>query len=563
MIQASCSNCGLHIQVPETVEGRQGICFACGAPMVVPRIADPAAAPDIQFSQGDRIADRYTIDSQIGKGGMGAVYKARDTLIDEEVALKFMHPKVLKTQRGQQLFIKEAQVARRLRHENVVSVHDVSTTPEGVLYISMEFLNGMSLREYLRKHRNNRKLLDVRFVINITLQVLAAMEYAHKMIVHRDLKPENIMLLPGETAKVLDFGLALNVEDDVQPTETDPAKRGRVIGTAVYASPEQHRHQPVDFRSDLYTMGLILHEMLTLRTPADEPVTIMEVRTDVAPSIVEIVHKAVNKDKDLRWQSARDFRKTLATCYDKAYQRHEVREIKSASGMRVSTENMIYQDGGSFLMGCNDITEERPEFEAHVDPFYIDKYPVTVEEYGHFLEATDHPQPKFWEDHDLNGPRQPISGLTLEDAMAYARWIGKLLPTERQWEFAARGRENRKYPWGNLDPDTTRCNFGDYLGMPSIVSMHDTGATPEGVNDMAGNIHEWTLDGFVPYNPTNGGDNTQSDDPRRVVRGGSWHSDPQELRTTSRKGLFPQSQLTTVGFRCVLPASAIDPSLDG
>ena len=90
--------------------------------------------------------------------------------------------------------------------------------------------------------------------------------------------------------------------------------------------------------------------------------------------------------------------------------------------------------------------------------------------------------------------------------------------------------------------------------MPSIVTMHDTGATPDGVFDMAGNVFEWTLSAYVPYNPEAGGDVVSSETPRRVLRGGSWHSQVNELRTTARKGLFRESQLTTVGFRCVLPA---------
>ena len=140
--------------VPPAVQGRQSTCFACGGPVRVPVAADQAERPEaVDFEPRTRIADRYIIDTKIGKGGMGVVYHAHDALIDEEVALKFMHPRALKTQRGQQLFIKEAQIARRLRHDNIVSVHDVSTTPDGVLYLSMELLKGTSLRAYLRKHR--------------------------------------------------------------------------------------------------------------------------------------------------------------------------------------------------------------------------------------------------------------------------------------------------------------------------------------------------------------------------------------------------------------------------
>lgn len=554
MIHVTCSNCGLKILVPATVQGRLGLCFGCGAKVHVPITAKAGQSPDLSYSKGDRVADRYVISNCVGKGGMGVVYKALDSLIDEDVALKFMIPRMLKTQKGQQLFIKEAQIARRLRHANIVAVHDVNTTVEGVLYLSMEYLDGSSLRAFLRKHRVDRKLIDVRLAIRITLQILEALEYAHQMVVHRDLKPENVMILPGEHAKVLDFGLAIAVEEeDEEPKENDGKKK--IIGTRAYAAPEQYQHRPIDFRADLYTVGLLVHEMLTLRTPLDEPVSIVNVRQDVAPSVVSVIDRALVEEREDRWQSAGEFHEHLKMAYDEAYRSTTLTEYHTRDGKTVSTQEMALLEGGSFLMGSNEVPEERPEFEIHVDPFYMDKFPVTIGEYTVFLEDTGHPPPKFWDVTDLSGPRQPVTGVTLDDAAAYASWAGKNLPTESQWEFAARGKANRKYPWGSLDPDTTRSNFGDYLGMPSIVTMHDSGATEDDIHDLAGNVYEWTLNPFVPYNLKAGGSVLVSKkEPRRVVRGGSWHSPEAELRTSARKGLFPQTQLTTVGFRCVLDA---------
>lgn len=559
MIQVECSNCGLSIKVPQTVAGRSGVCFGCGAPLRVPKPSVNDASLDVTYAAGDVVNNRYRIETSIGKGGMGEVFKAHDNLIGEEVALKFMNPRALKTQRGQKLFLKEAQIARRLRHENIVSVHDVSTTAEGLLYISMELLTGVSLREYLRKFRTNKQHLDVRLGIRIVLQILSALEYAHTMVVHRDLKPENVMLLPGERVKVLDFGLAVGVEDEslVQvPSKRKDGKNQRIVGTLAYASPEQRNHQNLDPRSDLYTVGLLLHEVLTLRTPVDEAVNAMEVRNDIAPSIVAIINKAVMEEKERRYQSAAEFHHVLETAYAVSYKQVEVSKVTTKSGQVVNTEKMVYIEGGSFLMGSNDVREEAPEHEAHTEAFYMDKHPVTFEEYAKFIEDTEYPKPKFWDDPELNGPRQPISGVTFSDAVAYAKWAGKKVPTEVQWECAARGRENRKYPWGLLEPDSTRCNFGDYLGMPSIVTMHDTGATPDDLLDMAGNVYEWTLDAFAPYQPK-GPSPAQSGDPRRVVRGGSWHSEVPELSTSYRKGLFPETQLTTVGFRCVIAAKQV------
>ncbi|MFP6582555.1 MAG: bifunctional serine/threonine-protein kinase/formylglycine-generating enzyme family protein [Candidatus Hydrogenedentota bacterium] len=556
MIEVTCSSCSLKIRVPASVAGRSGVCFGCGAKIQVPDQALSESTLNVDFSPGQVIDDRYVIDACIGEGGMGVVYRAHDKLVGEELALKFMNPRALKTQRGQSLFIKEAQLARRLRHENIVAVHDVSTTAEGVLYLSMELLKGTSLRDFLRKHRNRKKHLDVRFAIRIILQILSGLIYAHKLVVHRDLKPENVMLLPGDRAKVLDFGLALAIEEEHE-VAAPTGKKKRIIGTAVYASPEQRRHHSVDSRSDLFTVGLLLKEVLTLRTPADEQVDIMDARDDVAPSIVAVYNRAVLPEKERRYQSAREFRDELSAAYKESYVHKEVAEVVTKSGRTVDTQNMVFMEGGSFMMGSNDSPAESPEHEAVAAPFYIDRYPVTFEEYANFVEETEYRTPKFWDDAELNGPRQPVTGIALSDAQAYAQWAGKTLPSECQWEFAAGGRDKGKYPWGSFEVDTTRCNYGDYLGMPSIVTMHDTGQTPTGIFDMAGNVYEWTVDHYLPYRQGGHSDEAIAKEPRRVVRGGSWHSTPDELTCTSRKGLFPESQLATVGFRCVVDAEDV------
>ena len=151
MINVSCQNCSTTISVPSTLQGRSGICFACGAPLTVPVQPEGAAKVDLRFERGTSVAGRYTIEEQVGEGGMGVVYRAHDELVDEEVALKFLNPQMLRTQKGQRMFIQEAQIARRLRHENIVAVHDVSTTTEGIMYLSMEFLRGRSVRAMLRQ----------------------------------------------------------------------------------------------------------------------------------------------------------------------------------------------------------------------------------------------------------------------------------------------------------------------------------------------------------------------------------------------------------------------------
>jgi len=526
--------------------------------MTVPTLGAADKHQNLAFEAGDRVADRYTIDKPVGEGGMGVVYRAHDTLVDEIVALKFMNPRMLRTQSGQRLFIQEAQVARRLRHENIVAVHDVSWTNDGILYLSMEFLEGQSLRALLRRQRADRRFLDVRIAVRYTLQVLAALEYAHRMVIHRDIKPENVMVLSGERIKVLDFGLAKAAHEELlSDSEPERTKPKRVVGTLAYAAPEQRKRRSVDQRADIYAVGLLMHELLTLRTPMDEPVTVAQVRDDVAPSVIGVLDRALEEEKESRWSSARDFRIALGEAFEGSYMRSMVHVAPPTSGgNKASTEGMVFLEGGSFLMGNDAIREEAPEEEMYVEPFWIDAHPVTTEQYGEFLAETGHPEPRLWRDPRYNGPTQPIVGVSWDEARAYAAWAGKLLPTEDQWEFAARGRENRQYPWGNLPPHSTLCNYGDNLGMPSMVNMHDDGRTPEGVYDLAGNVFEWTLDPFVPYATLRRTDGGSVNAPRRTVRGGCWSSPADELRCSLRRGLFPESRLATVGFRCVVPAAS-------
>ena len=530
------------------------MCFGCGKALKVPDLSKLPHNLDLTFSLGDRISNRYVIEERLGQGGMGVVYRAHDSLVDEEVALKFMKPQLLSTQKGQMNFIQEAQIARRLRHENIVAVHDISWTSEGILYLSMEYLRGQSLRALLRKHRRERRLVEVRFSVSTIVEILAALEYAHRTVIHRDLKPENIIIMPGEHVKVLDFGLAKAIDEDMlltPPSEKDPT---RIAGTFAYAAPEQKKHRAIDSRSDIYSVGLVFHELLTLRTPIDTPVTVTDVRNDVSPSLLSVLAQALSSEKEDRWPSAADFRAQLLQAFEQSYRHVTVTASAVLDGPTASTEDMVLLEGGSFLMGSNEVKEEAPEFEACVEPFYMDKYPVTVRQYKEFLEASGHPEPRFWRVAQFSGPNQPVIGVRWQDANAYAAWAGKQIPTEAQWEFAARGKQNRLFPCGNAEPDRTRCNFGDNLSMPSIVTMHQDGATAEGIYDLAGNVYEWTSDPFLPYEELRKEPAAQAQTPLRTVRGGCWNSKARDLRCTHRKGLFPESQLATVGFRCVLPA---------
>ena len=226
----------------------------------------PSAANNIDMPQpnvGMVIDKKYRLENKLGEGGMGSVFRARRLFIDDFVAIKFVRPEVLTNPEFRERFYQEARVAARLKHANVVTVYDFGETPDGMLYLVMEFLEGMSLGELLKK----KSALGLDQMIELGRQISEALQCMHENnVIHRDLKPDNIMLIPdgrgGELVKVVDFGVAKILEADARLTRYQAR-----IGSPVYCSPEQYLGQPVDHRTDLYGLGIIFYECLSGRVP--------------------------------------------------------------------------------------------------------------------------------------------------------------------------------------------------------------------------------------------------------------------------------------------------------
>ncbi|MFN2543048.1 MAG: Stk1 family PASTA domain-containing Ser/Thr kinase, partial [Actinomycetota bacterium] len=267
--------------------------------------------------EGPVLGGRYQLEETLGEGGMAKVYRGTDRVLGRTVAIKVLSPNYARDQNFVQRFRREAQAAARMNHPGVVSVYDTGSD-DGTHYIVMEHVQGRTLAQILRAEGH---LLPER-AAEIAEAVAAALSFAHAQgIVHRDIKPANIMITPAGEVKVMDFGIARATASGDTLTQT-----ATVLGTATYLSPEQAQGEPVDGRSDIYSLGVVLYEMLAGQPPfaGDSPVAVAykHVREDPAlptrvnPSVPKgleaVAMKALAKNPANRYQSAEEMRADLA-----------------------------------------------------------------------------------------------------------------------------------------------------------------------------------------------------------------------------------------------------------
>ncbi|NIM98827.1 MAG: protein kinase, partial [candidate division Zixibacteria bacterium] len=265
--------------------------------------------PIREFAKGSTVASRYEIAEELGRGGMGVVYMAKDAKLKRTVALKFLSLELTRDSEAKERFIHEAQTASVLDHPNICTVHEIDED-EGQMFISMAYIKGESLREKVKA--GPMKLQES---LDIVVQVAEGLNEAHeKGIVHRDIKSANIMVTAKGQAKIMDFGVA-KLAGQTRFTRT-----GATMGTAAYMSPEQSRGEKVDHRTDIWSLGVVLYEMVIGQLPFrgdheqammysilnEEPEPMTGMRTGVPMELERIVNKALTKDPAARYQHTDD-----------------------------------------------------------------------------------------------------------------------------------------------------------------------------------------------------------------------------------------------------------------
>ena len=572
-----CHSCGQALpasraSAAEEVDARPDTALASTAlaAAAAPRGRIAGGLPPMRLPAGTTLSV-YRIESVIGEGGMGVVYRARDMALGRDVALKCLHMNLASDPEVRGRFVREARVLRTWSHPGAVGIHDF-IEHEHVLAIVMELVEGENLAQHLARWRGKMPFDQIRSVIG---EVLLAMDDAHANgVVHRDLKPDNVLVRNDGgrlRPKVADFGIAKVLEG------TTYTVSGALLGTCRYMSPEQVKTPSLaDHRSDIYSLGITLYELVTGRPPFDgshfsvmmahvtnAPRAPSKLRPDVPPALERLILDALAKSPDKRPPSCAAFRERLLDAIPPNQEDLETSQVSSvplpATIRDTSGYEMVLIPGGTFAMGST-------RREVHLDVLYMDRLPVTNAQFAVFLEATQYKPAdagaKRFLAHWRNGKpsrgeeKHPVVFVSWFDARAYATWAGQRLPTEAEWEKAARGTDGRRYPWGRVEPKPSHANFGRSRDGTTPVGAFPDGASPYGILDLAGNVWEWCEDAYEEDFYENGPSmnpklaSSPKNRSGHVMRGGSFMYDVRALRTYARMGFDPHYRFAEGGFRC-------------
>ncbi len=566
---------------------------------------------------GRTLGGRYIIDSLLGHGGMSSVYKAKDPNLRRTVAVKMIHPHLSDNEEFVLRFEQEATAVARLRHPNIMQVHDFNHDG-GVYYIVFEHIPGQPLDQKLKDLQEANLKMPLIDTLEIMGTLCNAIGYAHDQgMIHRDLKPSNVMLNLLNQPILLDFGIAKIVGGSGVRTAT-----GATVGTASYMPPEQVTGAPVDHRADIYALGVMLYEMAAGRPPyeGESTITIMMkhvqeplpdiqlYNSNLPTQFIAILERALAKDPQERFNSASEMSVALAEVHQQlvaaqgtqigtavlpttpiptpppqpvtvetgssptmtavspptpapatttpapAKKKRSMLPIAIMGGLILivagyfifsgilssaptpTSVGMVNIPSGSYSVGSNNGGAQYaiPQ-TVELTEYWIDRYEVSNADYANYLADNDADRPASWDGNAFfpSGEGQlPVQGITWEAADDYCSTLGKRLPTESEWEVAARGQNALLYPWG--DEETAVSLPADLYAVGSMAANR----TPFGVLDMASNVWEWVAD---PY--------TEVSDDNQIARGGAYNFQKDMAYRLEGNPSVP-SMYNTAGIRC-------------
>ncbi len=524
-------------------------------------------------------AGRYSDWRLLGKGGTANVYRVHDNELDYDVAIKILKPEILTSADNLELMKQslrtEVLISRRLRHQNICAIHDLYDGPEGFGTV-MDLIDGVELRDWMNEHFHD--LLDTAELrLELLRKIAEALAYAHTLIVHRDLKPQNIFLRNGDIRQpvIMDFGFSV-IGDKSDRTSMQAF-------TPKYMAPEQYEDpHKVDRRADLFALGILAYELFTGQVPPHSLKDILKTRKPpriplheiappsdrnaaVRPAFDRIILQLTAYEPERRIQSADELVVVLAKSKDLLYPPEDVNSGESpALGFR--SMNAVEVPGGEYLLGARagakgTNANELPTRRITLTPFKIDRMPVTNREYLEYAEGTGRRKPPLHDHPVFGAPNHPVVGVTFDEAMQFARWAGGMLPSEAQWEYAARaGQKLIDYPWGDDPPSQVRANINNISRTTSIVGAYPEGSNSLEIYDMCGNVWEWCLDVYEEkfytniqqgtLNPVN---NPKNSSPKslRVLRGGSFQSFSVQGRCAFRFFASSFESRNDIGFRLI------------
>ncbi len=577
---------------------------------------------------GQTLNNRYIISTRLGKGAMGSVYRATDTQTGRQVAIKVISSQLAIEPEMLGRFKREGEALRQLKHPNIVEFIDTFEYDEQYVIV-MEYVSGGSLFDVQQQGR-----LSIERIRQIAIDLCDALIRAHRLnIIHRDIKPENVLMDENGTPKLADFGLARLSQD------TRMTRSGTQFGTPPYMAPEAWEGKTLDAQADIWSLGVLMFEMLTGRVPfsADTPLAVMnkvftsylpdpkKLRSNLPPNLVKIIRRMLAHDKRQRYQTMREVAVDLernqaprmpmptktkrfaelgfafifigglvvggviltvnrlsspATRGSIATQTpiQEVGSLLATTELLPAAEtptlgfgsSMIGEDGatlmfvpqGEFTMGSNSNPDEQPIHRVDLDAFWIDQTEVTNAMYEKCVDdgackqptnASSTLHPVYYGNSEFDN--YPVIRADWNTANAYCSWAGRELPTEAQWEKAARGSGTIAliYPWGNQVPNADLLNYNNDLGDTTEVGKYPDGASVYGALDMAGNVWEWvsTLYKPYPYEADDGREDLSSPE-AHVLRGAAWNSTGNFIRSATRIRSNGTHSTNYYGFRCAL-----------